>query len=241
MAETKDYVWLFPTIAGILVFITLFTPAGSMNLFGIFTANLWIWDLYVYDYSGLVVGSEFITDPLIMIPSFITTGLLAISGTLIIIFGVLLKRNKDLRKIVVPSILLGALFIISEIIWLTIVPLNFPLEDYLGPAPPGYTYTFWSMSYMGITVTLHNIGFGVVGGFLAAILAFSGAGAAYYYSKKPKVTIQDKIETKTSVETKIPLEVAKLKYCPNCGVEIDDLSLKFCGICGYKLERNTLK
>ncbi|MFW9826489.1 MAG: zinc ribbon domain-containing protein [Candidatus Thorarchaeota archaeon] len=236
MAEAKNYIWLFPIIAGVLAFVTILTPAGTMNLLGMFTGNLWLWSFYIYDYMSLATGAEFLTDPLVMIPSLITTVLIAVSGVFLIVVGALLKKNKDLRKIVRPSILLGVLCILSEIIWLVIVPLNFPLEEYLGPAPPGYTYTFWSMSYMGIGVTLHNAGFGIIGGFLTAILAISGAGVAYYYSKEREPKVRDKIETKISEEKIIPREVAKPKFCPECGVQIDDPSVEFCGNCGYQFE-----
>lgn len=236
MAEVKNYIWLFPIIAGILAFITIVTPAGSMNLFGAFTGNLWLWGFYIYDYVGYAVGAEFLTDPLVIIPSLITTSLLVISGVIFIIIGVLLKKNKDLRRIVSPSIILGVLCIVSEIIWLVTVPLNFPMEDYLGPAPPGYFYDFWSMSFMGISVTLHNASFGVIGGFLTALIAISGAGAAYYYSKERRPKIRDKIETKIPTEKIITSEVPKPKFCPECGAKLDDPSVKFCGNCGYQIE-----
>ncbi len=236
MAEAKNYIWLFPIIAGVLVFVTIVTPAGTMNVLGMFTGNLWLWGFYIYDYMGLATGAEFLTDPLIIIPSLITTSLLAISGVLLILVGGLLKKNKDLRKIIRPSIFLGVLCILSEIIWLATVPLNFPLEEYLGPAPPGYSYTFWSMSYMGMSISLHNASFGIVGGFLTAILAICGAGAAYYYSKEREPKVLDKIETKIPEEKVIHAELAKPKFCPECGAQIDDPSIKFCGNCGYQFE-----
>lgn len=71
MAELKEYVWVFPLVAGVIAIVSLLTPAASMNLMGMLTANLWMWDLYIYDFSAVMgpVGTEFV--PETMVPSLI--------------------------------------------------------------------------------------------------------------------------------------------------------------------------
>ena len=61
----------------------------------------------------------------------------------------------------------GVLILASEILWLILVPLFFPMEDYWGVVPPGFELTFWSMSYMGMSISIHNVGFGIIGGIIA--------------------------------------------------------------------------
>ena len=47
------------------------------------------------------------------------------------------------------------------------------METYFGSVPPGMgTLTFWNLSALGISISLHTVGFGLIGGILAAVLAF---------------------------------------------------------------------
>lgn len=236
MANMKDYIWVFPIIAGILAFIAIVTPVASINLMGTVTANLWMWDLYIYNYGGMLVGTDFITEPMVMIPSLIATILIAIGGVGSLVSGITLKRNDKIRKVIIPSAILGILFILAELLWLILVPLNFPIESYLGPPPPGVTYDFWNINAYGISMSLHTVNFGVIGGFLAAGLAFGGAGAAYYYSKEREEKIPEKKEPKPPVEKTKPSDAPTLKFCPECGADIEDPSLKFCGKCGHEFK-----
>lgn len=183
MSEIKVKVWTFPVIVGTLAILSLLTPVASFSFMGESIANLWMWDLYVYDYGGAVVGSEFISEPLVMIPSLIATSLIVIAGVGSIISGLLLRKSNNLRKFAIPTALLGILFIVGELVWLVLVPANFPIEAYLGPPPLGGIMDLWSMTYMGTRVSLHTMGFGIIGGFLAGGLAFGEMGAAFYYSK----------------------------------------------------------
>ena len=184
MTDAKKNIWFFPVIVGILVIVSLLTPVASFNFIGAVVANLWIWDLYIYDYGGVVVGTEFISEPMVMIPSLIATSLIAIGGVIGIVSGLLLRRSDNNRKVVAPSALMGILFIVGALIWFVLVPTNFPMESYLGPPPfPGGTMDLWSLNYMGTSTSLHTMGFGLIGVFLAGILSFGCIGAAIYYSK----------------------------------------------------------
>jgi hypothetical protein len=183
MTEIRIKIWVFPVIVGALAILSLLTPVASLNIMGGAIANLWMWGLYVYDYGGVVVGAEFISDPMVMIPSLIATSLIVIAGAGSIVSGLLLRKNDNLRKSVIPTALLGILFIVGELVWFLLVPINFPMEAYLGPPPLGGTMDLWSMTYAGSSVSLHTMGFGVIGGFLAGGLAFGVMGTALYYSK----------------------------------------------------------
>ena len=238
MADMKNYVWVFPIIAGILAFISLIAPAVSMNFLGIVIANFWFWDLYIYSFTGGPVfsGMEFVTEPITMVTNFITTGLLAIGGILLLIIGIMSKKRLALSKIKTPLILIGLVFIITEILWLIVVPIFFPMAYYwdvvLGPLP----YNFWRWTFGFFSYPLHNPGFGVIGGFIAAALSFGGAGAAYHYSKEKTREIPKKEKIKTPTPKPSSTEALKLNKCPECGAEIIDPEIKYCGNCGYEFK-----
>ena len=183
MSEIKIKIWVFPVIVGTFAILSLLTPVASLNIMGGAIANLWMWDLYVYNYGGIVVGAEFISDPMVMLPSLIATSLIVIAGAASILSGFLVRKSDNIRKIVIPTALVGILFIVGALVWYVLVPANFPMEAYLGPPPSGGTMDLWNMNYMGTSTPLHTIGFGFIGGFLAGGLAFGTMGAALYYSK----------------------------------------------------------
>jgi len=236
MADVKKYIWVVPIIVGILAIVTLITPVASLNLYQSGTGNLWMWDLYVYNIAGILVGTEFVTEPMVMIPSLIATSLIAIGGVVSLVSGIILKRNDEIRKVIIPSAIMGILFIVAELLWLILVPLNFPIESYLGTPPPGFTYDFWNIRAYGMSISLHTVNFGFIGGFLAAGLAFGGAGAAHYYSKEREEKMPKEKEISPPTEEARPPEKTEFEFCPECGAKIDDPSLKFCGKCGHEFK-----
>jgi len=238
MTDVKKYVWVIPIIAGILAIISLLTPVASLNYMGMLSANLWMWDLYIYNFSGVLgpSGTGFVTESMVMIPSLIATSLIAIGGVGCLVTGAILKNNDELRKGIIPSALMGLLLIVGELVWLILVPTNFPMTDYFGIVPPGGTLTFWNMSFMGISLNLHTVSFGLIGGFLAAIIAFGGAGATNYYSKERDVKVPKKKESISPTKEPIASETPELKFCPECGAELEDTDIKFCGKCGFDLK-----
>ncbi len=234
MAQVKNYVWVFPIFGAVLAFISIVTPAASMNYMGILTANLWLWGLYNYNFGGILVGTDFMTELMVLIPSLIATVLVALGGILLIGSGIGLKKNIErLRNVRNFSIIAGFLILVAEVLWLIMVPTFFPIEYYLGPPPPGYTYNFWSMSFNSVSIPLHSAGFGVIGGFMSAGISLGGAGAAHYYSKERPEKIREKKEPMPPTEKETPSEKPSLEFCPECGAEIEDPSIKFCGKCGF--------
>ncbi len=233
MAEIKEYIWIIPLIGGIIAIITLLAPAASMNISipgSSIRADLWLWGLYNYNFMELLVGSDFI----MLEVSLITTVIIALGGILLIGSSIGLKKN--LRNIRNFSIIAGMLVLVAEILWVIIVPTGFPMEQYWGIVPPGFTLTFWSFGSGGISISLHTIGFGVIGGIISAVIAFVGAGAAHYYSKEREVIIPGEKEVFPTTKEPTASETPKLKFCPECGIEIKNPDHKFCKKCGFKLK-----
>ena len=237
MADIKKYIWIIPLVAGIFALIAVVTPAVSMNFLGMLTANLWFWGLYLYDYTGFFSGTDFIMDPLVLIPSLITTILISLSGVLLVAAGAKLKRdNNKLGFVRNFSAISGVLILIGEILWLVMVPMFFPMAYYWDAVFAPYPYTFWTLNMGIINMNLHAAGFGVIGGFIAAGMAFGAVGAASYYSKeRPMKTPKKKEVTPMTKETTSEKE-AELKFCPECGAKIEDPNIKFCGKCGFEFK-----
>ena len=193
-------------------------------------ADLWLWGLYDYNLGGGVVGSDFV----MLGASVIITVIIALGGILLI--GSSIGVRKNLRNVKNFSIIAGMLILVAELLWVIIVPTFFPMEQYWGVIPPGVTLTFWTFSYMGVSLTLHAVGFGFIGGILAVIIAFGGAGAAKYYSKERDVKVPEKRETVPPTKEPTASETPELKFCPECGAELEDPEIKFCGKCGFEFK-----
>lgn len=154
---------------------------------------------------------------------------MTVGGVLLLITAARLKgRNLDQVNIKTPAILGGVVILIAELFWIIAVSLMFPMGRIL-PLPGA---TFWNFAGM----TLHSPGFGVIGGFLAAGISFIAAGAAHYYSKERKVKIPEKKEVVPTIKEPTPSETPELKFCPECGAEIEDPNIKFCGKCGFEFK-----
>lgn len=237
MADVKKYIWILPLLGAILAFITLFAPAVSMNLLGMLTDNLWLWGLYIYNFSGFISGTEFITEPLVLIPSLIVTILIALSGVLLFLTAIKLKkRSFKLRTVRNISLISGVVILVSEIIWIIMIPIFFDMAYYWDSFLTLMPYTFWTWNAGFISLPLHNAGFGIYGGFLSAAIALGGAGAAHYYSKEREATIPKEQEIIPKTKEPIASETPKLKFCQECGTEIEDPDVKFCGKCGFEFK-----
>lgn len=238
MAEIREYVWVFPIVAGVLAVVSLLAPALSNSYVGYITTNLWFWDLYTYNFVGLYTGTVFVPETMVIVPSIITTGIFATGGIVLLVSGMANKSERfELKTVRNLSVLFGVLFIISEILWLIMVTMYFPIETYFpNPDPLTFTITFWNLSTMGYSIPLHNVGFGIIGGFISGGLAFGSAGAAHYYSKERPVKIPEKKEVIPLTKEPSPPVKAEFDTCPECGAKIEDPSTKFCGKCGFELK-----
>jgi len=233
MAEARNYIWIIPLIAGILAIGILFAPATSMNFMGYVRDYLWLWGFYILDAPVVPeTAAHFIPSVMIMITSIVVTALIALSGILLIVFAAKAKKRSELRGVRNVSIVAGILLIFSEILWLVLIPLFFPFSNYTFWAT--YPGDYWRYCYMAICFTMHNAGFGVIGGFIAAGLTFLGVGLASYYSKERPEKVPKTIKPVVPSEEKGPVTKTELLFCSECGAKIEDPNLKFCGNCGHE-------
>ncbi|MFW9945327.1 MAG: zinc ribbon domain-containing protein [Candidatus Odinarchaeota archaeon] len=238
MREPRN-IFIIPLIAGILVVISLFTPATYMNFSGLKDYH-WLWGLYILDTPTLHARGFLGT----IHPSYISTILIGIGGIVSIIYAIKLrlgrKEFKNMRDITIFAILL---IITGEILWLILVPLLFPTVELLGPVIPGDILSFWRFHY-GADMQLHYVGFGIIGGIIAVVLSFITIGVTHHYSKGELITIPEKVKIPEKIpkiekpilptKTVNPIEPTKLNYCPACGKKIEVPDANFCTECGHQ-------
>ncbi len=233
MAEAKKLIWLIPLIGGILAIVaTMLAPAVYMNFMGMASDNFWMWGLYSLN-AGPESVTHFIPNLPALISSILATVLIVASGILLIIFAILSRKGTKLRRVRNLSIISGILILASEILWLIIVPANFPFDQYSFWS--GYPGTFWQLCYGMVCFNMHNVGFGIIGGFIAAGIVFLGVGMATYYSKERTEKITKAKEPVLPSEEKGTVPKTELLFCSECGSKIEDPNLKICANCGHKL------
>ena len=232
MAEAKRLIWLIPLIGGILAIVaTIAAPAVSMMFMGMARDNLWMWGFYTLE-AGAESVAHFIPNPLALLTSILSTVLIIVSGVLLILFAVLSRKGSKLIRVRNISIIAGILILAGEILWLILVPANFPFSQYTFWS--GYPGTFWKLCYGMVCFNMHNVGFGIIGGFMAAGLTFLGVGMTSYYSKeRPEKVIKAK-EPVLPSEEKGTVTKTELLFCSECGSKIEDPNLKICTNCGHK-------
>ncbi len=241
MDEPRN-VFIIPLIAGILVIISVFTPATFMT-YGGTKDFLWLWGFYILDDPFLDIHLRGFMVQVIH-PSYISSILIGTGGIILIIYAIKLrlgrKEFKNMRDI---SILTAILIIAGEILWLVLVPLFFPTEDFLGLSLPGDILSFWRFHYIGDT-PLHYIGFGIIGGFIAAGLSFISIIVTHHYSKEELIKIPERVKVPEKMpeaekqilppKTVAPITSAEFKYCPECGTQIEGPNANFCTNCGHQ-------
>ncbi len=240
MKEPRN-VFIIPLIAGILVVISLLTPATYMNYDGT-KDYLWLWGLYIFD-AGAVHGIGFMGE--IIHPSYISAIFIGTGGIVLIVYAIKLRLGgKEFRNVRSISIFSALLIIAGEILWLILVPFFFPTE-FLGAYLPGDILSFWIFLYMSVNpVWIHNVSFGIIGGFIAAGLSFVSAGVAHRFSKRELITVPEKVKAPEKMpeaeklilptKTVIPITSVELNYCPACGKKIEVPNANFCTECGHQ-------
>lgn len=235
MKEPRN-IFIIPLIAGIIVVISVLTPATYMTYSG--TKDfLWLWGFYILDdpFLGIHIRGFMVQ---VIHPSYVSSILILTCGIVLIVYAIKLrlgrKEFKNMRDI---SIFTAILIIAGEILWLVLVPLFFPTEDFLGLSLPGEILSFWRFHYIGDT-PIHYIGFGIIGGFIAAGLSFISVGVSHHYSKGELIKIPKKIpEAEKPIlppKTVTPITSTELNYCPACGTKIEVPNANFCTECGHQ-------
>lgn len=239
MNEPRN-IFFIPLLAGILVLISLLTPATYLN-FGYTNDYLWLFGFYILKDSILSINIHgFMYE--ILIPSFIVTLLLLASGVFLIFYAIKLRLGSVefiyVRKI---SIVMAFIIITSEILWLIFIPMLFPTKEFLEPVLPGDIISFWRFNYTGFNQNwMHLVGFGIIGGFIASGFSFVSAGVCHHFSKEESAEIVEKIpelkEKALTPELITPISKVRFKYCPECGAKITYLNANFCINCGYAFQ-----
>lgn len=226
MGKGYEYVWSIPLIGGILAIIAVLTPVAYFGEMGV-SWNWWMWNLIVLGVGGYGSESIFISEMDFVIPSLITTGIMILSIISLLSLAAKARARKlDVKNFESVSILIGALIIGITIYYL--IAMDSAFYDGLViegvPFPAGYH--FWQ---------LFSPSFGVIGPFLTAILAFVGAGAFRYYSKRREDLIPSKMG---DFERKGPItkSMGVLNFCPECGEKIISETQRFCMQCGFDLQ-----
>lgn len=241
MKEPRN-LFIIPLIAGILVVVSLLTPATYMSYSGT-TDYLWLWGLYIFD-SGSVHIRGFMGE--IIHPSYISSILIGTGGIVLIVYAIKLRLGrKEFKNVRDISIFTALIIIAGETLWLILVPLFFPTEAFLGPYLPGEILSFWIFRYMSVNpVMIHNVGFGIIGGFIAAGLSFISVGVTHHYSKEELIKIPEKVKVPEKMpeaekpilpaKTVAPITSAEFNYCPGCGTKIEVPNANFCTECGHQ-------
>ncbi len=145
----KNYLWLFPLVAGILTFVALLTPVVYLeaNFFGIpVKSYLWMWG-FAYGRKGFV----FIDDNFAGF-SFLCSWIFLFSAILLIVVAYKIKNSeKDIKYIEYAMYGLGCFEIIILTLWIIILEIF----------------------YSGIW-TIVTIGFGIIGIIISATIVILG-------------------------------------------------------------------
>jgi len=222
--ETKNYIWVIPLIAGVLVILAILTPTAYFSQMGV-SWNWWMWDLTTMGVTGYDSVSLFISDVDFIIPSIVTTGVALFSAVnLLILFSSTRKRNLATKNFGLKSIISAVLLIGVSIYYIMAMDIAF----YGGLMIEGTTfpagYHFWEV---------FSPGFGIIALFLSAVLSFIGVGLFQYYSKRKDAIVPQRMDIIPEY-TPVSKTMGSLNYCPECGHKNLLTGAKFCTDCGFK-------
>jgi len=143
ISNSKNYIWSFPLLAGIVTIIGLLTPSSALgeveinwmwglrylNLFPVDTSFNWIFELAPKDFTPIIFICK-------IIPFFI---LLTIS-ILSIIYALKLRKAGDFRNFERKWLLCGVFFIIVGIVYLIEIEI---LMHYFFQEYSGLDISYW--------------------------------------------------------------------------------------------------
>lgn len=235
MKEMKEYFWVLPIIAGILSIVALLAPAVYFPTgMGVINIYFWLWGLLAinltYGYPTINY-SGFVLDPMTFIPSLLNSVILVISTIILFITANKARRSKiNLKNLSYSLAILGILCIASNLIWIILIGISFPISV-IDSVLPGFSSIFGS-SFWAVL----SIGFGAIVPFISGSIAIISGIAVNYYSKERPVKIPEKKEVIPPTEKPSPPIKAEFDTCPECEAKIEDPSTKFCGKCGFEFK-----
>ncbi|MFX1278808.1 MAG: zinc ribbon domain-containing protein [Promethearchaeota archaeon] len=232
--EPKDYIWILPFIGGILILISIFTPAYYASIYSV-TEYYWMWGLDYYSVSGYGSQTTFIPfeEPyLYTIPMFLAgliPLLLILAGSLALIISANAVRTSraDIKHRENLWIAMGIILIVAPIIFIVgidITTINY-LEYLMGPAPSGYN--LWDV---------YDPGFAVIAPFIGAALSIAGSIASKVIKQREAPIFKKQIEGGVITKTPIGQTSKKINFCSECGHQLLYDGSRFCTNCGKELK-----
>ena len=231
MTGIRDYIWFFPFIGAILTVISLFTPSI------VFSSGI-NFVLQFMDGFYIIIGGEygpsvgFSEIPGIIIVGIISTVLIAIC-TIILLISALSHRRK---KAPVSWIILGIILIAGTIYYIGGSQLAYFIYRIING---GYPSSFWR---------------GRIPSF-ASIAPFIGGGASILSFIVSRITGEQEVDIKPVDKEKPYENIYKApineevshsfptaenqiaKFCPICGVKLENPEGRFCPSCGSNLKK----
>jgi hypothetical protein len=231
MAGIRDYIWFFPFIGAILTAISIFTPSVVFRI-GISTVLQYMDGFYVIVGGGTGPDVGFFLVPGIMIVGIISTILIVIS-TLILFISALSHRGK---KAPASWIVLGIILIGGTIYYIGGSQLAYFIYNIINY---GYPDSFWRGGIPSFAVIAPFIG-----GATSIISFIVGRSIGEQEVDIKPVSKEKSSESIYStpiveeVSQAFPTEEIQIaKFCPVCGVKLENPEGRFCPSCGSDLHK----
>ncbi|MFX1417569.1 MAG: zinc ribbon domain-containing protein [Promethearchaeota archaeon] len=238
MEESRDYFWAAPLIAGILTFISIFTPAFYASQLTV-QEYYWMWGLAYILISGYNPTTLFILSeqPIAYTLPIFLTGfipfIMILLGSLSLLFKAYTVRKGRLsaKDSANSWIAIGIIMIIGTIIYIIgidITMMNYVEYQLLQIIPPPIILpNFWDV---------YSPSFAIIAPFIGAAICIIGAIASKA-SKPREVILPEKKEFMKYEKIVISSgETETFKFCSNCGYQIYRQEQRFCTNCGFELK-----
>ena len=232
--DLREYIWTLPLVGGVLMLISVFTPAYSANLYPV-EEYYWMWGLNYVSVSGYGSQTIFIAaeEPSqylmpVFLVGFIPFLLILICSLALVISGNAVRTGRcDVKHRENLWIIMGIIMFVAPIIFIIGIDITIKnyLEYVLGPMPPGYD--FWGV---------YNPGFAVIAPFIGGVLSIGGSIASKVI--KPREVPIYARQKQGGIITKTPIgQVShKINFCSECGHQLLYDGSKFCSSCGKAIK-----
>ncbi len=232
--DLREYIWTLPLVGGVLMLISVFTPAYSANLYPV-EEYYWMWGLNYVSVSGYGSQTIFIAaeEPIRYTMPIFLSGLIPFIMILICSVALVISANAVRTGRTISKhrenlwIVMGISLIIAPIIF--IIGIDYTIMAYLeyqlGPIPP--SVDFWDV---------YDPGFAVIAPFIGAVLSIAGSIASKKMQPR-EVPILAR-QTQGGIITKTPIgQVShKINFCSECGHQLLYDGSKFCSSCGKAIK-----
>ncbi|TFG24123.1 MAG: zinc ribbon domain-containing protein [Promethearchaeota archaeon] len=218
----KDYIWVFPLIGGFLIILAVLTPAVYYRLGPIYS-YIWLWGLKVTSSgSSWVSGFNYID----LVVYVVCTILILIAGIKLIETSNKVRLGRmDLKDVDLLWLELSILAIVAIIIWIVILSIATTSTQTRTTLTTTTTTTTNIWSY-------HQVGFGVIGVFMGAIITLIGFGLTRYEPTPKKTPTPARIMPQQTTLQPVPSPSAST--CPSCGAGLRPID-QFCPKCGRQI------